>query len=162
MKLHYFIKINKTKGFTLIELLVVITIIGMLASILMSSLGESRKKARDTRRKVDLIQVRTALFLYQDSYGVFPPVTDDRGDGWDDTANTIFIPQLITTGYINAYPQDPLNSIHGYWYTSNIVPIISTGCPLGTRAVLKYYPETTQYNANYISCFGIGQCLCVL
>ena len=46
-----------SKGFTLIELLVVIAIIGILSSIVMSSLHTALSKARDSRRLSDLKQI---------------------------------------------------------------------------------------------------------
>ena len=57
---------KKRKGFTLIELLVVIAIIGLLASIVLVSLGPARQKARDARRQSDIRQVNLAMEMCYD------------------------------------------------------------------------------------------------
>lgn len=58
-------------GFTLIELLVVISIIGLLSSIVLTSVNSARAKARDARRKSDLRTISLALELYYDKYGTY-------------------------------------------------------------------------------------------
>jgi len=51
---------KKNKGFTLVELLVVIAIIGLLSSLIVVSMGDSRARARDSRRMSDLRQIPSA------------------------------------------------------------------------------------------------------
>jgi prepilin-type N-terminal cleavage/methylation domain-containing protein len=60
---------NNNKGFTLIELLMVIAIMGILSSIVIATINNSRAKARDAIRKQDLYQAKIAINLYYDKYG---------------------------------------------------------------------------------------------
>ena len=60
------------KGFTLVELLVVISVIGMLSTIAVVSLGTARQKARDTTRIATMKQVATGLEQFYADTGGYP------------------------------------------------------------------------------------------
>ncbi len=63
-----------SRGFTLIELLVVIGIIGILSSIVLTSLSAARARARDTQRASDIHSITNAIALYRlDHDGDAPP-----------------------------------------------------------------------------------------
>ncbi len=64
----------KKKGFTLIELLVVIAIIGILTTVATVSLVQARRRARDTKRISDMVQLRSALLIYSNQRATYPLV----------------------------------------------------------------------------------------
>jgi prepilin-type N-terminal cleavage/methylation domain-containing protein len=86
-----------SRGFTLIELLVVIAIIGVLSSVVMTSLNSARIKARDAKRASDIRQLQTALELYYHDHSVYPPAP---------TGN--LVSNLPISDYISSIPSEPL------------------------------------------------------
>jgi type II secretion system protein G len=96
------------RGFTLIELLVVIAIIGMLSSVVLSSLNGARKKARDARRLADLKQLQTALELYYSDNVAYPASATQ--------ANAATALTSLAPGYISTLPDDPLGGSYHYVY----------------------------------------------
>ena len=62
----------KNKGFTLIELLVVVAIIGILATVVLASLGSARERASFAAKLSEVNQVRNALELYNLDNNSYP------------------------------------------------------------------------------------------
>ncbi len=87
--------------FTLIELLVVIAIIGVLASILMPSLGAARSRAKRMQCLSNLRQIGVLQIIYQGNFdGFFCPLIAGNGN-WDASCGadgTMSEPGLLAEG----------------------------------------------------------------
>lgn len=115
------------RGFTLIELLVTIAIIGLLSSIVLTSLNIARAKARDAKRLSDMHQVELALGLYFSDNGAYPNTgltwwgaCSAYGSHTSPTGPTAWVPS-IAPAYISSVPFDPkpLGTEQCYLYRSN-------------------------------------------
>lgn len=67
------------RGFTLIELLVVVAIIGMLSSVVISSLSTARAGAANEARNANISQMMTGMELHYNALGEYP---DPGNGGW--------------------------------------------------------------------------------
>ena len=73
---------RKKNGFTILEMLVVIAVIGILLTLLMPSLSNSKKKAASAVCMSNLSQIYTGLVVYSKHYnGRFPPSSAELGVG---------------------------------------------------------------------------------
>ena len=118
------ITIKKQKAFTLIELLVVIAIIGLLASVLMVSIGNARLKSREVKRLADIRQIRSALEMYVNDNGNYPGavttyywISDNNYPG-----SGTWPPCSSTTGGLKPYIANVCNTFDpsGYQYAYSI------------------------------------------
>jgi len=103
-------KIN-TRAFTLIELLVVISIMGILLALSVFGMQEARRASRDSKRKADIEQIRSALEMYKADCSNYPTSITAGGSitGSCPTSNT----------YLSPVPKDPLSPTQSYSYSSN-------------------------------------------
>ena len=74
---------KKNLGFTLIELLMVIAIIGILAGILIPTVGAVRKQANIAASKAQLSAYVNAIQMFKGEYGYLPFVTGNSDEEVD-------------------------------------------------------------------------------
>lgn len=76
---------NKTlrprrRAFTLIELLTVIAVIGILASILIPTVGAAKKAANKAKTKAQYVGWANALQNFKSTYGYYPTIFSAQGE----------------------------------------------------------------------------------
>lgn len=146
---------KKKSAFTLIELLVVIAIIGLLSTISIVALNQARSKARDSRRIADMHQLQTAVEMYYDAYGDYPPIT--ASSGYEASTNASFLPELVSAGYISTYMKDPWNNKSNfyYYYMGPVYSDFYNRCPSPARYLLIFALESnTPLPGFAINCAG--------
>jgi prepilin-type N-terminal cleavage/methylation domain-containing protein/prepilin-type processing-associated H-X9-DG protein len=108
------------KAFTLIELLVVIAIIGILAALLLPTLGKAREKAAAAQCCSNLHQISIAMTQY----------ADDNNDMFPESGNTIKWDQVDTTTGLPSWMQQ----IFPYTKSQTIYH-----CPLDRASNYSYF-----------------------
>jgi prepilin-type N-terminal cleavage/methylation domain-containing protein len=107
---------KQNSGFSIVELMVVVAIMGILLSIVLYSIMDARRNARDERRVSDLSNIALAMTLYKEKNRGYPvaPSGIEIGRG-----GTLDGPIQQLNG--NTYA-DPLGTgTYGYWYYSDVL-----------------------------------------
>ena len=137
-------KIKHLKGFSLFEILIIVVIASLLFFFSAVSINGQLKKARDSKRKVDLEKVKVSLYDYFFDAGCFPSSLPDCGEGLT----------IRNTNYLERFPCDSQSGAYGYqvqnddcpqWFkvlanleNENDSGIVKTGCQYGCGLECDY------------------------
>lgn len=114
-------RFSNLKGMTLIELLVVVAILGILSALLFAAVDPvvQFEKARDARRKSDLVQIQKALEQYYQDNGGHYPLSTGSGSYQIMIGNSGLNWGSPWLPYMNILPSDPKTPQRTYQYVSN-------------------------------------------
>lgn len=157
---------QQKRGMSLVQTLVILGIIAILSTVILASISDAKKKARDKERVSDLQGIQLALRMYKDLNGTYPDHDDSAfpggvviGVGKDiDTALAPYFPSIpkdgmqvlrfkhggINVAYAGALPNEMHGSdvVYGYVYDSNF------DCPIAGSGKKVIYAKSTELSAS--------------
>lgn len=75
----------KNQGFTIVELLIVIVVIGILATLVITTYNGVQSKARDTKRTTDINAIQGQVEAYNTNAGFYPTLANINSSSWRST-----------------------------------------------------------------------------
>jgi len=149
----------KNKGFTLIELLVVIAVISLLASIILVNVSSIRARARDTRRIMDVNNIKKALDMYNLDKGYYPHMggATAPNSGWSNSADASWTSlETLLAPYFSKLPKDPLeNNNPSEWAGGSNAYQHYSYVNCGTTYMLVYNLEIASGPDPGVWCYGV-------
>jgi len=139
---------NGSRGFTFVEVLVAVAVIAILSTVAYASLGEARKKARDTERKTSIENLQVAFRINKDESGTYPTTGHTLGTiiGEGGALDATLLP------YMTAVVKDPSGSVsdttYEYVYDSDFT------CGGTSRIVLYAKSMERSGNSNWSTVCG--------
>ena len=90
--------LKQPEGFTLVELMIVVVILGIISGIGIQQYGRIQEQARQSAHEANKRVIRSAAQLW---------VMTTSEDVADSEASVKNVEDLVTAGYLDAYPKDP-------------------------------------------------------
>ncbi len=118
MNIQKYIKNNSSKAFTMVELIVTITIIAILSTIWYNSYVWYLSEARDSERKANMWEIKTALKLYKQKRWAYPLPWDTFNitNSWTIVAIQWLLNDQVTLNTMDILPLDPYTN-KNYFYS---------------------------------------------
>lgn len=138
-----------SKKFTLIELLVIIAIIGILASLLLPSLSNSREKTMQAVCLSNQRQIGIAVIAYANENSNFGPMHEENGNNqrWHHRLTPGYLPSGPYEGTSDVQQCPSAFDISTHWQSSISINIKICGDPdiafLSPLSVLTATPDET-------------------
>jgi general secretion pathway protein G len=108
---------RKQEGFTIVELLIVIIVIGILATLVITTFTGVQQKARDTKRQTDINAINSQINAYNAQSGNFPTLANMNTPAWVSTnlkgleANALCDPKGACPGTL---ADNPAANVYAY------------------------------------------------
>lgn len=137
MKTRYNFKL--ISGFTLVELLIAVSIIGILVAIGTVSYSTVNKQSRDTKRKSDMEQIRSALEMYRADNGYYPSAGCAAASCGFYNASVLpltptYLPAIPTNPKGREYRYQPSQRSGGNYYAYCLSALLESENPADTCA----------------------------
>jgi general secretion pathway protein G len=113
--------------FTCVEIMVPILVVGLLATIIVQRVRGASDKAKRTKARADIAELKTALDRYQRDNGYYP-TTDQGLNALVSPPTTGIVPLVYYSGgYVERLPKDPWGNPYFYESDGNSYVLKSLG-----------------------------------
>jgi prepilin-type N-terminal cleavage/methylation domain-containing protein len=141
------LKKYKNQGFTIVELLIVIVVIGILATLVITTYNGVQSKARDTKRKTDINALQGQVEAYNTNAGYYPTLANINSTSWRGTNMKGLDPSALQDpqGSAQTLVATPQTGAYAYAAAPSGCDDVTTNCTSYTLTATLENPAGSTY-----------------